>query len=31
MMDDEALTLHYSDCEICGWGEPYYGEDEDND
>ena len=26
-MDDEALTLHHSDCEICGWGEPYYGED----
>lgn len=29
-MDDEDLTLHCSGCEMCGWPEPYYGEDDDD-
>ena len=28
--DDEDLTLHCSGCEMCGWPEPYYGEDDDD-
>ena len=29
--DEEDLTLHGDCCETCGWPEPYYGEDEDDD
>ena len=29
--DDEDLTLHGDGCEMCGWPEPYHGEDEDDE